>query len=85
MARYEGVVTDISINGCFLLTVDKVTAKELIRLELELPKTGWIYLWAEVVYQIPEMGFALSFTGMTDAEEALLRNYIIVAQINAEA
>ncbi len=78
-ARWEGVLTqqkgtivDISSTGCFLLTRDAVTPKELVRIEIQLPTERWIYLWAEVVYQIPEMGFALRFTGSTSTEQAML-------------
>lgn len=78
-ARWEGVLTqragtivDISSTGCFLLTRDEVTPKELVRIEIQLPTERWIYLWAEVVYQIPEMGFALRFTGSTATEQAML-------------
>jgi hypothetical protein len=78
-ARWEGVqaqrtgtLVDISSTGCFLLTRDLVTPKELIRIEIELPTGRWIYLWAEVVYKITEMGFALRFTGATGTEETML-------------
>ncbi|HEX8473335.1 MAG TPA: PilZ domain-containing protein [Pyrinomonadaceae bacterium] len=76
LARYDGTITDLGVNGCFILTTDNVRLQELVRLELELPKKGWIYLWAEVVYVAPEMGFALRFTGLSDAEEELLVDYI---------
>lgn len=79
-ARWEGVlsqrtgtVADISSTGCFLLTRDDVTPKELIRIEIQLPTGRWIQLWAEVVYQISEMGFALRFTGTTEMEETMLK------------
>lgn len=78
-ARWEGVlsqragtVVDISATGCFLLTRDEVAPKELIRIEIQLPTGRWIYLWAEVVYKIPEMGFALHFTGSTETEQTML-------------
>jgi hypothetical protein len=78
-ARWEGVkaqrtgtLVDISSTGCFLLTSDEVTPKELIRIEIQLPTERWICLWAEVVYQISEMGFALRFTGSTATEQTML-------------
>jgi hypothetical protein len=72
LAQRKGTVVDISASGCFLLTSDDVTPRELIRIEIELPTDRWICLWAEVVYQISEMGFALRFTGTTETEEAML-------------
>lgn len=74
-ARWEGVLTilkgevvDLSTTGCFILTNDQVTVGELIRLEIQQPKEGVLYLWAEVVYQMSEIGFGVRFTGADEAE-----------------
>jgi len=72
MAQCEGHIVDLSSTGCFVLTSDRVKPKELIRVEIQLPTEGWMYLWGEVVYRIEEMGFALSFTGVSDMEQAML-------------
>ncbi|HEX8494021.1 MAG TPA: PilZ domain-containing protein [Pyrinomonadaceae bacterium] len=72
LAQRTGTVVDISSTGCFLLTRDDVTPKELIRVEIQLPTERWIYLWAEVVYQLSEIGFALRFTGSTETEQTML-------------
>jgi len=70
LGRFEGQVGDISRSGCFVLSSDQVQPGELIRLEIKLPGEGEIYLWAEVMYQITEIGFALRFTS-TDEGDAL--------------
>ncbi|MDQ3755197.1 MAG: PilZ domain-containing protein [Acidobacteriota bacterium] len=79
LGRFEGSIADISRDGCFLLTSDRVQPGELIRLEIKLPGAGELYLWAEVVYQVREIGFALRFTstetGEGDTLERLL-NYM---------
>jgi hypothetical protein len=72
LARCEGNIVDLSTTGCFVLTADRVKPKELIRVEIQLPTEGWLYLWGEVVYRIEEMGFALRFTGVSDMEQAML-------------
>ncbi len=72
LARCEGHIVDLSATGCFVLTSDRVKQKELIRVEIQLPTEGWLYLWGEVVYRIEEMGFALRFTGVSDTEQAML-------------
>lgn len=72
LAQRTGTVVDISSTGCFLLTRDDVAPKELIRVEIQLPTERWIYLWAEVVYQLSEIGFALRFTGSTETEQTML-------------
>jgi PilZ domain len=73
LAQCSGLVVDLSSAGCFILTPDQVRMKELIRMEIETPTGGVLYVWGEVVYQVSEMGFALRFTGMTDREEGMLQ------------
>jgi hypothetical protein len=72
LAQCEGNIVDLSATGCFVLTADRVKPKELIRVEIQLPTEGWLYLWGEVVYRIEEMGFALRFTGVSDTEQSML-------------
>lgn len=72
LARREGTISDISSTGCFILTSDEVEQGELVRLEIETPTEGWLYLWGEVVYLIAEMGFAVQFTGAGESEQAML-------------
>ena len=72
LARRPGIISDISANGCFILTSDEVEKGELVRLEIETPTEGWIFLWGEVVYLIAEMGFAVQFTGAGESEQAML-------------
>jgi hypothetical protein len=67
-AQCSGLVVDLSATGCFILTSDRVTENELVRLELPLPTGRSLHLWGEVVYKIAEMGFALRFENVTAAE-----------------
>src|SRR4030095_10109291 len=62
LGRREAEVTSLSKSGCFVLSGGKVKAKELIRLDLMLPNEETIHLWAEVVEEADEIGFALKFT-----------------------
>ena len=82
-ARWEGVlsqqhasVTNLSINGCFLLSGGSVEARELLRLEITLPNGKHIYPWAEVVEEAGEIGFAVRFTMMDDDEQERLTHFI---------
>ena len=85
LAQRTGTIVDISSTGCFLLTRDDVTPKELIRIEIQLPTERWIYLWAEVVYQISEIGFALRFTGSTETEQTMLNLLLDMLAASASA
>lgn len=82
-ARWEGVlfrnkatVTDLSRNGCFVLTGGKVEMKELISLEFQLPNQHWVHFWAEVVDEATEIGFAVRFNSGSDEDQQGLDNYI---------
>lgn len=75
-----GQLVDLSISGCFILTDDKVSVGELIRLEIKLPEEEALYLWGEVIYQMSEIGFGVRFTGADEAEmerlEWLVKNEV---------
>lgn len=85
--RWEGVlsqqsatITSLSETGCFVLTGGKVEPKELIRLEIELPDTGPIYFWSEVVDEAYEIGFAARFT-MGDEDDSQKLNAFIEQEL----
>jgi PilZ domain len=82
-ARFEGAivrgkatVSDLSHNGCFLLTGGKVEVKELVFLEIELPTGSVLEFWAEVVDEASEIGFAVRFNSSSEDDELRLSNYI---------
>jgi PilZ domain len=56
----KGSVCDLSSLGCFILTNTDVEPGDLVRLEI-LFLNEVASLWGEVVYIVPEMGFALRF------------------------
>jgi len=60
-AGREGMVTDISIAGCFVLTEDLVEAGDLVKIELLLP-AGIITCWGHVIYTAEEIGFGVRFS-----------------------
>lgn len=76
ISRNEATITDLSRNGCFVLTGGKVEMKELISMEVEIPDRGWIHFWAEVVDEASEIGFAVKFNSTSDEEEKMLFAYL---------
>jgi hypothetical protein len=85
LTRHFGTVTDISRTGCFILTVDAVSIKELLRVEIQMLNGKWIYFWGEVVYRAPEIGFGLRFTGTNDAEQKMIDSLVeYAASIDGE-
>ena len=82
-ARWDGVVsretatvTDISRNGCFVLTGGKVEVKELVSLEIQLTETQKVQFWAEVVDAASDIGFALKFNSSSPEDEATLATFL---------
>jgi len=82
-ARWEGVVarenatiTDLSRNGCFLLTGGKAEMKELIWLEINLSEQQTVNFWAEVVNTAFEIGFAVRFNSSSQEDEAALAKFL---------
>jgi len=82
-ARWEGVlsrenatITDLSRNGCFVLTGGKVEVKELVSLEIQLTDQQKVNFWAEVVNQASEIGFALKFNSSSPEDESALAKFL---------
>lgn len=76
LSRENATVTDISRNGCFVLTGGKVTMKELVWLEVNLPDQEPVHFWAEVVNEATEIGFALRFNSASPEDEASLAKFL---------
>jgi hypothetical protein len=82
-ARWEGdlgqqpaSVTSLSKLGCFVLSGGQVQLKELIRVEIMFPDEAAMFLWGEVVEVAEEIGFALQFTSLEEADQALLEQFL---------
>jgi hypothetical protein len=82
-ARWEGVqsresatITDLSRNGCYVLTGGKVEKKELVWLEIQLTERQTVNFWAEVVDEASEIGFALKFNSSSPEDEAMLASFL---------
>lgn len=84
LGQREADVTSLSVNGCFVLSGGNVKPKELIRLEIMLPNDELIHLWAEVVEEADEIGFAMQFTSVEASELARLEAFL-KDRVDAEA
>lgn len=77
ISRQEATVTDISRNGCFVLSGGKVSVKELVSLEISLPdQQGSLHFWAEVVDEASEIGFALRFNSSSNEDAEKLAKFL---------
>jgi hypothetical protein len=76
MSRDNATITDLSRNGCFVLTGGNVEVKELVWLEIQLSDTEAVTFWAEVVDQASDIGFALKFNSSSPEDEATLAKFL---------
>jgi PilZ domain len=75
LAQGPGEVVDISATGCFMLAAAQLNANELVRLQIQFPD-HLVFLWGQLVYEIPEMGFAVRFVFSEENEARELRDWI---------
>ncbi|HEV2826932.1 MAG TPA: tryptophan 2,3-dioxygenase family protein [Pyrinomonadaceae bacterium] len=76
LGRREAEVTSLSKSGCFVLSGGKVKAKELIRLDILLPHDEQIQVWAQVVDEADEIGFAVKFTLVDETDQERLDQFL---------
>ena len=74
----EGVVTNLSAEGCFVMTDDTVAEGELVQVQVELPNGEPLPLWGSVIHRVEGRGFAIRFStfsqgGARERLGALLR------------
>lgn len=79
LGRYEGMLSDISAGGCFILSDEKVVVRELLRLEIQLHTGEWVRVWGEVTNAFPPVGFGVMYTEVDD-EEGEQRLHITLGQ-----
>lgn len=79
LGRYEGMLSDLSAGGCFILSDEEVTHKELLRLEIQLHTGEWVKVWGEVTNAFPPVGFGVMYTEV-DEEDGGQRLQITLGQ-----
>jgi hypothetical protein len=76
LCKDNGTISDLSSNGCFVLTGGQVELKELIWLEISLPNDEPVHFWAEVVDMAEEIGFAVRFNAGDGDDQLRLAGFI---------
>jgi c-di-GMP-binding flagellar brake protein YcgR len=61
-SQHKGTISDISVTGCFVLSAGEEEAHQPVTVNIELPSGKVVQLTGEVVYNTPEIGFAVRFT-----------------------
>ena len=69
LGRYDGTLSDMSAGGCFIISENQTTLRELLRLEIELHTGEWVKVWGEVTNQFPGVGFGVRYTEFDEENE----------------
>lgn len=80
LGRYEGMLSDISAGGCFILSDEPAAIRELLRLEIQLHTGEWVKVWGEVTNVFPPVGFGVMYTEVDDDENGEQRLQITLGQ-----
>lgn len=80
-------ITDLSTEGCFILTAERMTVNKLskvtqvperdaIHIELHLSPNEWLKLNGEMLYKVERLGFGVRFLNIPTQDEQVLRAFI---------
>jgi len=74
--RYRGTLSDISENGCFVLSGVEVGNGDRVSLFLPVSDGRHLKFFGEVTNHTFEIGFAVRFIELTEAQLQILRGYL---------
>jgi hypothetical protein len=74
--QHRGTISDISVTGCFVLASSEATPAAPVTVMVQLPTKKSIKLTGEVVYNTPEIGFAIRFASLTKAGQSFLEKLV---------
>jgi hypothetical protein len=74
--RRNGTISDISVEGCFVLSSGEVADGETVRIFLPLTGGMKVQFDCEVVNHVFEIGFAVQFTNLSAAQKDFLSKFI---------
>ena len=76
IGRKAGTISDISPHGCFVLSSGEVEDGENVKIFLPLTDGRKIQFWGEVSNHVFEIGFAVKFIELSDAQKEFLEVYV---------
>jgi len=74
--RKQGTINDLSRQGCFVLCSGEVKDGENVKIFLPLADKMKVQIWGKVVNHIYEIGFAVVFVELSDAQKNFLEKFI---------
>jgi len=74
--RKSGTISDVSAVGCFILSSGELTDGESVKIFLPLTDGMKVQFWGEVVNHVFEIGFAVRFIELSEAQKDFLEKFI---------
>lgn len=74
--RKKGTLSDISVEGCFILTAGEIADGETVKIFLPLAGGMKAQLNGEVVNHVYEIGFAARFVEVTATQNDFLEKFV---------
>lgn len=76
--RRKGTLSDISEDGCFVLSEVDVSDGELVKLFIPLTDGMKVEFLGQVANFVYEIGFAVNFLSVSEAQREFLTNFVEV-------
>ena len=74
--RRKGTLSDISEDGCFVLSEVDVSDGELVKVFIPLSDGMKVEFLGQVANFVYEIGFAVNFLSLSDAQKEFLANFV---------
>lgn len=74
--RHTGTLSDVSEYGCFVIGSGEISEGDRLKLFLPVGDGMKVQLLGEVKNHVFEIGFALRFVELSDAQKRVLREFI---------
>lgn len=76
VGRKHGTISDISRNGCFVLSSGEVEDSENVKIFLPLTDGMKVQFWGQVINHVFEIGFAVRFIELSPAQTDFLDKFV---------
>lgn len=74
--RYTGSLSDISLEGCFVLSSGEVKTDDVVRIFIPLGDGMKVQFEGKVANYVFEIGFGVKFEPLSPAQQELLTNLL---------
>ena len=76
MGRRQATISDVSIDGCFVLTSGDFDDGQIVKLFFPLSNGNTALFWGKIVNHVFDIGFGLKFVAVTDIQQSLLKKLL---------